>query len=306
MQKELKDNQGVITILKDFEASAKGLPREERLIGTALRQRVNAYMALNQTQAAVDEVQKLVAQGGTGAANILYTLIQQMDEAYAKAKLKGDTEAMKQNSAAQVALIGPLIEQTSDPKAKEAYEEWEAQLLIRTARVETDPGRRNGYLSKAQGVFSRELAKATEGSPKHDTLRYQLALISYELKDYKKVQQEMGQLIADGKLGPPVLRETTPDGGESFKDNPVYWEGLLRFMQSNWELSKANPADKALASAVNEAKGTLQSLYINRGGNVGGERLRDEYAKLKAEMLPGWDEKNIATTQSGATTRKTN
>src|SRR5439155_4633971 len=173
MQKELKDNQGVLNLLNGFEASVKGLPGEEKLIGTALHLRVNAYMALNQTQAAVDEVQKLLAQGGTGAANILYTLIQQMDDAYAKAKIKGDTETMKQNSAAQVALIGPLIQQTTDPKAKEAYEEWEAQLLIRTARVETDQARLNDYLSKAQGVFSRELAKATEGSPKHDTLPYQ-------------------------------------------------------------------------------------------------------------------------------------
>jgi hypothetical protein len=34
---------------------------------------------------------------------------------------------------------------------------------------------------------------------------------------------------------------------------------------------------------------------------VGGERLRDEYARLKAEMLPGWDETKIgAATQPAA------
>ena len=45
------------------------------------------------------------------------TLVYAWPDAYAKAKIKGDTEAMKQNSAAQVALIGPLIQQTTDPYA---------------------------------------------------------------------------------------------------------------------------------------------------------------------------------------------
>jgi hypothetical protein len=304
MQKELKDNQGVLKMLEGFEQVAKGLPKEDKLTGTALRLRVNAYMALNQTQAAVAEVQKLVG-AGAGAATVLYNMIGQMDEAYSKAKAAGDHEAMKQNSAAQVALIGPLIEQTTDQAAKDKYQEWEAKLLIRAAREEDDAKRRGEYLAKAQGVFSRQLAKATEGSPQHDSLRYQLALISYELKDYKKVQQELGQLIAAGKLGPPDKRESNPATGEdTFTENPVYWEGLLRYMQSNWELFKTDKSP-ALQDAIKNNQETLKALYINRGKNVGGDRLRDEYAKLKEVMLPGWDETKItAATQPAAPTKQ--
>ncbi|MDB5321122.1 MAG: hypothetical protein JWN40_2753 [Phycisphaerales bacterium] len=215
-----KDHQGVLTLLTGFEETAKGLPTGERLAATALRYRVDAYMALGKTQDAVDEVKKLVAasQGSGGQANVLFTMIGQMDEAFVKAKVKGDKDAMRQNSAAQVALITPLIEQTKDEAIKNKYKKWKAQLVLRAARNEDDQARRSQYLTEAQGTFTELLKLAKEETPEFDNLRYQLALVSYELKDYKKVQQEMGQLIADGKLGPPDVRESNPaDGTDTFK-----------------------------------------------------------------------------------------
>jgi hypothetical protein len=262
-------------------------------------------MALGRTQDAVDEVKKLVASQGDGQAGILFTMIGQMDDAFAKARAKGDKDAMRQNSAAQVALITPLIEQTKDEKIRNKYKKWKAQLVLRAARNEEDRARRSQYLTEAQNTFTELMKLSKEGEPEYDNLRYQLALVSYELKDYKKVQQEMGQLIADGKLGPPDTRETNPaDGTDTFKENPVYWEGLLRFMQANWELSKTD-ASPQMVEAINNARETLKTLYINRGKNVGGERFRDEYAQLKAEMLPGWDEKNpTAASQPAASAGK--
>jgi hypothetical protein len=298
MQREQKDNAGVLAMLNGFEQTAKGLPNEENLLGTALHLRVNANMALGKTQEAVDEVKKLLAtqQGGKGQANVLFTMIGQMDAAFAKAKAAGDRDLMRQNSAAQVALITPLIEQTADPAIKNKYKKWKAQLVLRAARNEDDAGRRGQYLSEAQGTFTELLGVAKDDERETDNLRYQLALVSYELKDYKKVQQEMGQLIAAGKLGPPDVRESNPaDGTDTYRENPVYWEGLLRFFQSNWELSKTDKSPQ-LADAIKDARETLKTLYINRGKNVGGERLRDEYAALKAAMLPGWDESQIPTT----------
>jgi hypothetical protein len=301
-----KDYQGVLTTLKGFEETAKTLPTGERLIGTALHYLVKADMALGKTQDAVDDVKKLMAAspGSGGQANILFTMIGQMDEQFVKAKAKRDKDAMRQNSAAQVALITPLIEQTKDPEIQNKYKKWKAQLVLRAARNEDDQAQRSQYLTEAQGTFNELLKLAKEDTPEFDNLRYQLALVSYELKDYKKVQQEMGQLIADGKLGPPDVRETNPaDGTDTFKENPVYWEGLLRFMQSNWQLSKTD-ASPEMADAIKNARETLKTLYINRGKNVGGERLRDEYAQLKSEMLPGWDEsKASATTQAASATK---
>ena len=301
MQKEIKNDQGVLTMLDGFEAKAKGLPREDKLVGTALHLRVNAYMALGRTQDAVNEVKKLVAQSGTSAANILFTMIGQMDDAFVKAKVNGDKAAMQRNSAAQVALITPLIEQTKEEATKNKYEQWKADLLYRASRNEDDATKKAGYLSEAQATFAKLLGLAAEGTQQHDSMRYKLALISYELKDYKKVQREMGQLIADGKLGRPEIDESNAATGEiTFKDNPVYWEGLLRFMQANYELSKTDSSPQ-LADAVKNAQDTLKSMYINRGKGVGGDRLRDEYAKLKAALLPGWDEtKAAAATQAAA------
>ncbi|MDB5321123.1 MAG: hypothetical protein JWN40_2754 [Phycisphaerales bacterium] len=65
-------------------------------------------------------------------------------------------------------------------------------------------------------------------------------------------------------------------------------------MQSNWQLSKTD-ASPQMVEAITNARETIKTLYINRGKNVGGDRLRDEYAQLKAEMLPGWDETKAAT-----------
>jgi hypothetical protein len=223
-------------------------------------------------------------------------MIGQMDDAFAKAKARGDKDLMRQNSAAQVALITPLIEQTKDEAVKNKYKKWKAQLVLRAARNEDDAARRAQYLAEAQGTFTELLSLAKDDEREADNLRYQLALVSFELKDYKKVQQEMGQLIAQGKLGPPDVRESNPaDGTDTFKENPVYWEGLLRFMQSNWQLSKADKSPQ-LTAAVDDNRATLKTLYINRGKNVGGDRLRDEYATLKTELLPGWDESRITTT----------
>jgi hypothetical protein len=299
LQKESKDQAGVLKMLAGFEETAKGLPQEDKLGATALRLRVNAYMALGQTQAAVDEVKKLVASQQGGNANVLFNMIGQMDDAFAKARTAGDRDAMRQNSAAQVALITPLIEQTKDEATRNKYKQWKADLVLRAARNEEDAGRRSQYLAEAQRTFTELLGISQEGTPQFDTMRYKLALVSYELKDYKKVQQELGQLIANRRLGDPDLREASPDGNDTFRENPVYWEGLLRYMQANWELSKTDKSPQ-MTEAINNAKDTLKTLYINRGKNVGGERLRDEYAKLKAEMLPGWDETNV-TPAAGTT-----
>jgi hypothetical protein len=250
-------------------------------------------MALGKTQDAVDEVKKLVASQPGGNAGVLFTMIGQMDDAFAKAKAAGDRESMRQNSAAQVALITPLIEQTKDEAVRNRYKQWKADLVLRAARNEEDAARRAQYLAEAQQTFTELMGLAKEGTPQFDTMRYKLALVSYELKDYKKVQQELGQLIADRRLGAPDVREPSPDGNDTFRENPVYWEGLLRYMQANWELSKTDKSPQ-MTEAITNARDTLKTLYINRGKNVGGERLRDEYARLKAEMLPGWDETQVA------------
>jgi hypothetical protein len=293
LQKESKDQPGVLKMLTGFEETARGLPQEDKLDATALRLRVNAYMSLGKTQDAVDEVKKLVAAQQGGNANILFNMIGQMDDAFAKAKAAGDHEAMRQNSAAQVALITPLIEQTKDVAIRNKYKQWKADLVLRAARNEADADRRSQYLAEAQKTFTELMGLSKEGTPQFDTMRYKLALVSFELKDYKKVQQELGQLIANRRLGDPDLREPSPDGNDTFRENPVYWEGLLRYMQANWELSKTDTSPQ-MAEAIKNARETLMTLYINRGKNVGGERLRDEYNKLKAELLPGWDETKVA------------
>jgi hypothetical protein len=298
MQTEMKNHQEVIKMLQGFEETAKGLPREENLVGTALHLRVNSLMALGRTPEAVEEVKKLISAGTKNSASVLYNMIQEMDEEYAQARAANDKEAMRANSAAQVALIGPLIQQTQDAKAKAAYEKWEAQLLLRAARNEESATKRAEYLTKAQGVFSKQLAGAAEGSPDHDNSRYQLALISFELKDYKRVQQEMGQLLAAGKLGKPDIREVNPDGTEQFKENPVYWEGLLRFMQANWEVAQSDNG-KSAKDALENSREVLRALYVNRGSNVGG-KFAAEYQQLKAKLLPGFDENKVAATQASA------
>jgi hypothetical protein len=212
-------------------------------------------------------------------------------------------DGMRQAAATEVALIGPLINQTKDEKAKVAYEKWEARLLIRIALIETDEAKKKAYLARAQTVFGRELAKAEEGSPERDGYRYQLALISYQLGDYKKVQMEMGTLIAEGRLGAAERLVPDPAGGPGeYKDNPVYWEGLLRFMQANLALYNANPNDAQLKEAVENSRQTLKAQYINKGKNVGGP-LAAEYQVFKKELLGDWDETKIDI--SKAVTRPT-
>lgn len=304
MENEQKDHAGVLKLLEGFEEKVKGLPKEENLIGTALHLRVNALMALNKTPEAVAMVMKLVDarkdQKG-GSAGILFNMIQKMDEQYQSAKTRGDEVAMTTLSSGTAALIRPLIDQTKDQAAKEAYERWEADLYLRASRNEKDETKKKEFLAKAQKVFDDQLTKLlekTKEGPAVDNLKYKLALVSFELKDYKKVQTEMGTLVANGKLGPPDIRELdAATNMEEYKENPVYWEGLLRYMQANQELSKTDNSAQ-MKEAIENNRAVLRALYINRGKNVGGERLRDEYALLKAALLPGWTETAIPATQA--------
>jgi hypothetical protein len=82
-------------------------------------------------------------------------------------------------------------------------------------------------------------------------------------------------LLKDGRLGAPLM-DVERDGQIRTVDNDAYWEAVLKLICSNVKLNADIDAQKTF----------LKSLYVRWGDRVGGKKWRDEFNKLKSELIP--------------------
>ena len=148
MQKESKDNRACLKMLNGFEETAKGLPQR----GQARRD--GACTAGERVHGAGEDAGRgrrgeeagRVAAGGDRRTSCSHDRAD--GRAFAKAKAKGDKDAMRQNSAAQVALITPLIEQTKDQAIAKQVQEVEGRARPSGSGTRRTQSRESQYLSE--------------------------------------------------------------------------------------------------------------------------------------------------------------
>jgi hypothetical protein len=290
-----KDPNRAIALLNDFEQAAKGLPNESSLMNEGLLIRVQSLMALGKFNDAAETLQTLLKtqNGGQGAA-IVYSLLVKLDADFDKAQQAGNTEEMRKIALNRAALSGNLVQwakNNSDSRIQKftyRYSVYEADTKERAAAVETDPAAKSKLYGEALKLYTaldspeniaayRETLPPTEQS----TARYDpavkrgLAMVQYDLGDFAKAQQNLAILLKDGRLGSPLM-DIERDGQLRTIDNDAYWEAVLKLIRSNLKLG-ADPDSQRVF---------LKNLYIRWGDHVGGVKWKDEFAKLKSELIP--------------------
>jgi hypothetical protein len=320
-RREQNDAKRTISLLERFESLATGLPDEKELLGVALHTRVQAYMALGDSNAATQTLVALLkTRGGAEGVGIVHKLLQKLNQELDNARAAGDMTRTRQLARNRAQLSGFLVEWArgnADPSIQKftyRYSVFDAATKHLAADLEEDPAKQKAQWQEALRLYRElespaavELYKATL-DPKVSDVTYPdpavslgIGLISYRLGDYGEAQQRLGRLLTDRKLGTPTIA-VEEAGTTKLVENDQYWEATLALMRSNVALAAANPADATAAAAKQETTNYLKQLYVRYGRDVGGMKWSPEFEKLRQELAPELnpDEFMVQTTQPSA------
>lgn len=317
---DLKKPAEAVRLLTGFEDTVKGTPDEKSLVTSALLDRVNANVALNQVQEATTLLVTLLNQtGGAQGANFVRDMLDRLDKDLAKAQAAHDTNSMRDIAKSEAALSGFLVDwarNNPNPEIKKftyQYMVFDARTQRLAGTLATDPKERTPLLDKAMAAYQRLLQKdnvalfkatldpkkvaSTEIDPEQPDPNVQLGigLTDFELKDYKAAADILGNLLNLGKLGGPTLLITDPHGDEKVVENDTYWEATYDLYASNVGAAKG-PDDAVLAPT----KQGLKNLLI-RDGIPG--KWEDSFENLRKQIIPEFSVAALSetTTQPAAT-----
>jgi len=321
---ESKDAQRTLELLQNFETAVKGAPGEDSLLSEALFLRVGSYMDLGQTDKATENLVTLLnTKGGQQGLQIVFDLLQRLDQDYNAALARNDAEAQRTIARNRADLSGYLVTWASnnkDPKIKQftyKYRVFDASSKQLAANLATDPATKTKGLQDAQKLFKDlqsdanvELYKKTL-PPTADagTIAYPdpqvmmgLALVQYDLANYKEAAPMFSRLLNDGKLGAET-RGSMQNGELVRVDNDQFWEATLKQLTSFVRLAKAPDADDKAKATLASAQNRLKQLYIKSGKAVGGKKFATDFEKLRQEIIPDFKIQDLdATTQPTAPT----
>ncbi len=282
-RRELKDPNRTLAVLDGFEASVKGLARENEMLGEALFLRVQAYMGLNETSKATDALVRLIEQGGEQGLAVVYNLLMKLNQDLDQARAANDIESMRVLAQNRAALSGFLVdwaEKHRDPNVKAnaySYAVFDAATKQLAANLETDPARKRQLTEETLRIF-QALQARPEGA-NDPAVMLGLGLSHYALGNYEQARQNLGPLVAERKLG-TAKKEITQDGETRLVDNDQYWEATFKLLHSNMMAAGDN------AEVMASTKAYLGRLYVQWGDQVGGNNWRDEFESLRKELIP--------------------
>lgn len=290
--------QQALQILQGFEQAVAGLPREQQLLGDALFVRVDAYMDLGQnTQATEALVNLLNTREGSEGAQIIYDLLQRLNQDFEQARADNNREEMRELASARAQLTGHLVTwaaENKDPTIRDytyRYRVFDADSQRQAAVLVDDPDEKRRLLEIARERYLQlltpqavaEYRKTIEGTnadpdAPDPVVSLGLAQVAYDLGDYRTAQPLLTRLIADRRLGPPkILR------GDDLVDNDQYWEAMYKLFRSNLALAESDPQ---YANLREETRQRLAQFYVMQGESVGGQRWGEAFNQLRKELLP--------------------
>jgi tetratricopeptide (TPR) repeat protein len=314
---DLKKPAEALRLLTGFEDTVKGTPDEKALVTSAMLDRVNANVALNQLQAATTMLVALLNQtGGAQGATFVRGLLDRLDSDLGKAQAAHDTSAMRDIARSEAALSGFLVDwarNNSNPEIKKftyQYMVFDARTQRLAGTLATDPKEKTALLEKAMGAYQRlqqqdnvALFKATLDPKKvasgaldptqpDPNVQLGVGLTDFELKDYKGAAEILGNLLNLGKLGGPTLLITDPHGEDKVVQNDTYWEATYDLYASNVGAAKG-PDDAVLAPT----KQGLKNLLIRDGIPP---KWQDPFDDLRKQIIPDF---SVAALSDAPTTQ---
>lgn len=309
--REQNDPTRALALLKEFEDSVGGMPDELDLLGEALFIRVDSYMDLGQNTKATDALVELLKtrEGGQGA-QIIFGLLQKLDQDLDAARRQDDRRRMRVLARSRATLSGYLVQWAAanpDERIRRytyRYRVFDADTKLLAAQLEEDPAGRNKGLHEALAKYQalqtpaaveeyQKTLAGTEADPNYPDPAVTLgsARVYFDLDDYKAAQPLFGRLLTDKKLG---TEQKMVDG--ELVDNETFWEATYKLFRCNVELAKA---DAGYAQALEETRRALRFLYIKNGSATGGRKWGSDFESLRRQLIPDFTvEALTATTQA--------
>ncbi|HEX8340818.1 MAG TPA: hypothetical protein VF624_07915 [Tepidisphaeraceae bacterium] len=291
--RDQKQPQRAVDLLKDFESAAKGLRDEQSLLSQVLLIRVQAFVQLDKFNEATTELANLAKRDPKGTGQIVYNLLQNLDEKVSAAEAANRTDEVRQLENSRATLTPFLVQWSrgSDvadiKKNAYTYSVYDADTQRRAAELTLDAGKKKTLLEASIKRFTElqspdALKQFLDLQPpeRRAKMRYDpqvklgLGRAQFALGDYKNARLAFLELFRDKVLGTATQSVPNPGGGVTDKDNATYWEAMYKLIQSNIELNENLPG----------MKGLLIEQQLIHGDKLGGERWASEFKALLQKL----------------------
>ncbi len=313
---EKPDWQNVLKIINGFEEQTANLDNADALNRKVMELRVAAQIQLGQTQQAAETLQTLVArEPGGRAQGLVLGILQKLNDDYDRAKAAGDDARAASIIKSRAGLSGVLVNWARNHKDEKVrrnlyvYEVYDAdtQRLFGESLEGAD---RDKQLNKAMNSFEdlrkpagidaykQIVADRKKENPQDKTdpdapdpqVTLGIALTTYDLKDWKKAATELRKLVYARKIGTRTRTEVDAKTGEyKIVPNEQYWEAIYRYYDAVVQWAKGAPDDKDAQAELGAVKTLLRRDYVAGADEVGGIKWRDEFEKLRKDLIPDLD-----------------
>lgn len=292
--RDQKQPARAVELLNGYEEAAKGLPGEEGMLGEVLLIRVQSFVQLGKVTEATDQLVKLAQSKPDTAGQIVFNLLQKLDEQVTAAETAGRTDEIKEGERNRAMLTPFLVDwasKHSNPDIKKltyTYSVFDADTQRRAAELSEDPAKRKTLLEAAVKRFKEldseasvkeyiaSLPKEKQAKAKYDPqVKFGLGRAYFAQGDFKEARLMFALLARDKVLGSGYLtKEDKATGLFEVKDNPSYWEAMYKLIKSNLGLNENQQNMKVF----------LANLALDNGEKIGGERWKKEFQELLKEL----------------------
>lgn len=294
-----------LELLAGFEQAVRGMPDETDLLGEALFLRVDSYMDMGQNAMATDALVELLKtrEGGQGA-QIIFGLLQKLDQDLDAARREGDRQQMRVLAQSRATLSEYLVQWAADNpddrirRFTYRYRVFDADTKLLAAQLEEDPAARSKGLHEAMAKYRalqttaaveeyQKTLAGTESNPNgpDPAVILGVARVYFDLGDYKSAQPLFGRLLADKKLG---TEQKMVDG--ELVDNEMFWEAAYKLFRCNVEMARS---DSGHAQALEETRRALRFLYIKNGSATGGRKWGAKFEALRQQLIPDFQVEDL-------------
>lgn len=298
--------QRAIDLLAGLEPQVAALPDAGARLSQMLLIRVQAYMAMGKYSQSTDELVKLAKDDQQHAGQIVFDMLQSLNDQLEKAQVAGDADRVRDAARNRSQLTGFLVDwakKNPNERIKKytyGYSVFDAEVQRFAAVQETDPTARAVGLQRALARFTAldtpaafEQYKATRTpeqlereQPHYDpAVRLGLARVQFDLGHWDQARQAFLDLLNDRQIGAAVKYAATDSAVDAGQlqaiDNNDYWEAVYKLVVSVQKLN--DPAE------LDKAKGYLKRQYVQWGPRVGGTKWKSEFQQLHDQLIPDLD-----------------
>jgi hypothetical protein len=286
---ELKKPDQALAILNGFEDRVATCKDPTKAHLDALQLRISAEMGSGKTQDAVNSLLSLMQANPIQGQGLMFDVLKGVEHDEDEAK---DPAVKKTLAAAKATLSSFVVDWASkskEPKvqaAVPAYTLYSADANREAAELSDDAAAKKANLQAAlksyQSLYN-QFKDDTSPTSLADAALQGVGLTQYDLGNYKAAIDALSELIADKKVGEPMM-PIGPANAQKMVPNPQFWETNYKDIRSIVEVYKQTPGAPDAARNLEAARQYVETLFLTNGKNTGGETYNADFEKLRTEI----------------------